>query len=615
MPLIRKLLRVRRSFFIVSLFASIFLCGLGAKWELIESSGIDLHTKDAWGGHAKQTILPWLIGDLDYWENFWHPWTNHHIGWARLWGIGMVALCGHWDNQFICMFNAFIPCLATCTLLFLFRSLIRGIGLIAIPVILLSSLCFPTGWENTTEGFQITFYLGIASSLGAIAFINQDNYTSIFLGFAFLLLSITSLASTPILVIALLVTICLSLFFQKSIDRPNLLKLVLITVALFVSLALLPRDMGTSQQADNLFEFLFRLFEILSFPFSYDSLVKNLLFALLASAPSFVFVTHVLLSRSCFLEFAVRANFSLLAFSFCFIMALSYTRTKLDIPSRYADISNLFLISNAVSLSYLYLKASEKRRSLIQFSAILWVSLILYGFFMSPYGTRYFDYKKAHWDKEIILNTQNFIDSGGLSYTKDQKLPSASKGLLEGILLDQDFSKILPPSVRTPVPIFRDFDPSRLSPSLPFDQENLYERDFLHLASFTGQESFSSPSIAHDPRYSFLRFYFCGSPGLKSQCLSIVTDNNSRISVNTGAPRRDEWQTVHAFIPKNTQSYRIEVSDLGDSQWLAFKAPVEVSLESWLGRKFRKTGDTIFSIGLISFLFCIAWKCRSVSIS
>ena len=129
----------------------IFFAGLGAKWELIESSGIDLATKDAWGGYAKQTILPWLTGNLDYWENFWQPWTNHHIGFSRLWAIGMTFISGHWENQFSCTFSSIIPCITACFLLFIFRNLLNGIGVFLIPSVLIAGLCFHNGHENTLK--------------------------------------------------------------------------------------------------------------------------------------------------------------------------------------------------------------------------------------------------------------------------------------------------------------------------------------------------------------------------------------------------------------------------------------------------------------------------------
>jgi hypothetical protein len=51
----------------------IFLTGLGAKWSLIESYALDIATKDAWGAIAKQTLLPWANGTINYWENFLDP--------------------------------------------------------------------------------------------------------------------------------------------------------------------------------------------------------------------------------------------------------------------------------------------------------------------------------------------------------------------------------------------------------------------------------------------------------------------------------------------------------------------------------------------------------------
>lgn len=426
------------------LATGIFLAGLGAKWELIESSGIDLATKDAWGGHAKQTILPWLKGNLDYWENFWQPWNNHHIGLSRLWAIGMTLISGHWDNQFSCTFSSIIPCITACFLLFIFRNLINGIGIFLIPLTLLAGLCFPNGYENTVESFQVQFYLGLASSLAAIALINKNKNSLILLGFLSLLFSASCIASTPILISSLFTTICLSIFFRKSINSKDILKFLFLITATFHSLSLLLKTGGVENvhQADSVTEFLLRTFEMLSYPYATQSVIWNLVLSTLIMCPSIVFILFTLQSKKKLDDFIVRVNFTLLIFSFCFIIALSYSRCKLEIPSRYADFSNLLLVANAISLSFLCLKASSKVKLYIQLFSIVWLSFILYGFTINPYGKKYFEAKKTLWDRNIIANSQNYIDSNGKSFEKEQKLPNLRESHLRNILLDKDFSQI-----------------------------------------------------------------------------------------------------------------------------------------------------------------------------
>lgn len=604
------------NWFFLFLTIGIFLTGLGAKWELIKSSGIDLATKDAWGGHAKQTILPWLKGNLDYWENFWQPWNNHHIGLPRLWAIGMTFISGHWDNQFSCTFSSIIPCITACFLLFIFRNLLNGIGIFLILLTVLAGLCFPNGYENTVESFQVQFYLGLASSLAAIALINKNKISLILLGFLSLLFSASCIASTPILISSLFTTICFSIFFRRSINSKDILKFLLLITATIHSLNLLMKTGGVENvhQADSATEFLLRTFEMLSYPFANQSVVWNLVSSTLIMCPSIVFVLFILRSKKKVVDFIVRVNISLLIFSFCFIIALSYSRCKLGIPSRYADFSNLFLFANAICLSFLCLKASSKVKPYIQVFSILWLSFILYGFAINPYGKKYFEAKKTLWDRNIIANTQNYIDSNGKSFERKQKLPNDKETHLKNILLDKDFSKILPPSVRKPLPTFQGIKSTLLNYPLPFNyDEDLYQRDYLLLSSKNGKVSFSSTKLTHDPSYSFLRFYFCGSPELKSGCLSIVTDNNITIPINTSSPSDETWKTANVYIPIGTKYFIVKSITLVGKQWLAFREPVEVSLPSWIGRKSRKAGGTMFSIGLIFLIACITWKYRNIS--
>ena len=605
------------NWFFLFLTVGIFLTGLGAKWVLIESSGIDLATKDAWGGHAKQTILPWLKGNLDYWENFWQPWNNHHIGFPRLWAIGMTFISGHWDNQFSCTFSSIIPCITACFLLFIFRNLLNGIGVFLIPLTVLAGLCFPNGYENTVESFQICFHLGIASTVGAIALINNQNNSLIIFGFLSLLISASCIASAPILVFALFITICMSSFYRKSIEFKDILKFILLIIVSFHSYNLfvgLESEFQKAHQAETFTEVFQRTCEMLSYPYANHSFIWNFFLSIFILYPSILFILYILRSKKQFDDFIVRVNFTLLIFSFCFIIALSYSRCKLGIPSRYSDFSNLLLVANAISLSFLCLKAYSKAKPYIHFFSILWLSFILYGFSINPYGKKYFEAKKTLWDRNIIANTQNYIDSNAKSFERKQKLPNDKETHLKNILLDKDFSKILPPSVRKPLPTFQGIKSTLLNYPLPFNyEEDLYQRDYLLLSSKNGKVSFSSTKLTHDPSYSFLRFYFCGSPELKSGCLSIVTDNNITIPINTSSPSDETWKTANVYIPIGTKYFIVKSITLVGKQWLAFREPVEVSLPSWIGRKSRKAGGTMFSIGLIFLIACITWKYRNIS--
>ena len=128
------------------------------------SSSVRFGYQGCVGEHAKQAILPWPNRKFRLWEYFWQPWTNHHIGFSRLWAIGMTFIRGHWDNQFSCTFSSIIPCITACFLLFIFRNLLNGIGVFLIPSVLIAGLCFHNGrLKNTLESFRYSFYLGIAS--------------------------------------------------------------------------------------------------------------------------------------------------------------------------------------------------------------------------------------------------------------------------------------------------------------------------------------------------------------------------------------------------------------------------------------------------------------------
>ena len=94
--------------------------------------------------------------------------------------------------------------------------------------------------------------------------------------------------------------------------------------------------------------------------------------------------------------------------------------------------------------------------------------------------------------------------------------------------------------------------------------------------------------------------------------MSIVTDNNITIPINTSSPSNETWKTANVYIPNGTKYFIVKSITLKGKQWLAFKEPVEVSLPSWIGRKLRKAGGTIFLIGVIFLIAYIAWKYRNI---
>ena len=100
------------------------------------------------------------------------------------------------------------------------------------------------------------------------------------------------------------------------------------------------------------------------------------------------------------------------------------------------------------------------------------------GYSTNKYDVQYFEFKKSQLDNKIIQNTKWFIDTKGNSFDKNQKLPITWEPHLNEVLFDEKFSKFLPPSIRSTVPIFINASCYKKSDQFPSEEVKDYQRKF-----------------------------------------------------------------------------------------------------------------------------------------
>ena len=390
----------------------------------------------------------------------------------------MVKICGHWDNQFVCMINVLINCLTTTSFIVIFRKFLQGIGIWIIPFILCLTMCFPTGKENSTEGFQIAFYLGIAFSILSISLISRENKTSIYAGIIFLTLSISTFAITPMLTLAITLSTCVVIYMQRKIRGVDKIKLLLLSAVFILSVVIFsqsPNIQAKNLSSSTIYNFIFRFLEMVAYPYNTNSIFSALLLSITITLPGMLFIPYIAKNTKIFLECRlIKVNFTIFIFSLILITSLSYARGNLEIPSRYADISNLLIISNAVFIVFYWRNYRTKHRFILFIFSTMWLLIVTVGFCTNNYNGKYFESVRLQWNIPIIANTIEFIDSKGKSFTKDSKLPNKNEKLLHQVLFHKRFSEILPASVRNPIPIFKDEQLSIAVPDLPHQNSDFF---------------------------------------------------------------------------------------------------------------------------------------------
>lgn len=594
------------------LATGIFLTGIGAKWSLIESYALDIATRDAWGAIAKQTLLPWANGTINYWENFWIPWVSHQTGLGRLWAIFLTKICGHWDNQFICTFNALIPCVTSLIILFTFKKLLNNIGIILIPVILCSTLSTNANFENTIESFQFVFYSGITLSLISIFLINTGKYLTATFGFITLFLCITCMAFTPTIACSLILTILICYRKQKDCKLFNFYKLSILLLALIISLIFISNSRKVNYGSLDIFDILKTFIQILSFPFNFQSTLLNLFATLFILSPTFIFIFHIFSNKNILIKYEGKTILTLLIFSLSTISIVSILRSSLEVPSRYSDLSNLLLITNSLVLAFLAFEIVDKHKVKLHFLSFIWIALVMLGYSTNKYDVQYFEFKKSQWDNKIIQNTKWFIDTKGNSFDKNQKLPITWEPHLNEVLFDEKFSKFLPPSIRSTVPIFINASGNKKSDQFPSEEVKDYQRKFELLNYKNNLNKSNSRSVRNNKRYSFLRFSFQGNTDLQDGDLFLLSETNASYPIKLSSAERNRWKTSNFYLPEEIENFQIISNIKQPGQWLALKEPVEVSLESWIARKVRKAGIQIHIIGIIMLIFALSWRCRFI---
>jgi hypothetical protein len=149
------------------LWTGFFLVVVGARLILVARYGSSLAMYDQWDGEGSMLLKPWREGTLRLTDLF-TPHNEHRMAPSKLLALGLVWLNGQWDAR-LQMTVTTILCglIAVVFAWTAARCLERRFDL-AVLVVIACWSSFPYAWENTTWGFQSSFYMLIFFSWLAI---------------------------------------------------------------------------------------------------------------------------------------------------------------------------------------------------------------------------------------------------------------------------------------------------------------------------------------------------------------------------------------------------------------------------------------------------------------
>ena len=577
---------------------------IGTKFSLIEDHCSDVPYMDPWGAEALVTILPFLDGNLKFWDNFWSSHNEHKIGWTRLWSILMISISGQWDNQVTSTFNALVHTAVICVLVFVFKHYLIGPGIWLIPLIMCLITNSNLAWENTLSCFQVSFYF---SQLCAVLFIyystKLNSVKNILISSLFAIVGIPTMASNAFPIFA---TICTSvLFINKSSNKQlSLIRICIFLTFFVISILLYER---VEDHKTLRIQSLLDLFDIIPKGFSLfysKNIFISFIISILINFPIFLFFLQFLFVRIK----KNRNNVLILTFSIytiISILSLLINRFQIADSSRYFDTYFILIFINCICIISLWINFRKNNIWINNFGIWLWFIFIAFILQRSDTHTILaMDHKWQTYEK-LLLNYSVSKDTDLLNKGV-MSLPYPDKKVIAEVMNHKKMSPLLPTSIRSPIIYRKDIPYSKKEEF--FNKALMVNPKFYFLSNET-RSILKSDLIYPKKDVSYIRMTYQGSSNLYGRSISLMTEDGRETFLNNNKLRDTGWQTSHFKISDNCKPFYIIVNcKKEEKSWIAFKDLYEVKFTSWLTRQIRKRGEIFSFFGLISILTLIGVK-------
>jgi hypothetical protein len=620
----------------IVLLVSLFLFVVGARWAVIDGSGMDLPNWDQWDAEGIHLLAPWYQHRLTLAEVFF-PHNEHRAVLTKMVNLGITLANGQWDQRLEAAVNAFLPALIACCLFAFACRHFRGRWLAPAFLLLAALFGLPLAWQNILAGFHSAQFFLIGLSLGAIGLLPAARTGSA----AWCLGAICAVAALGSMASGFLAgAIVTGLVGIRLLRRDVSLRAsapTLVLCALLCAIGWFTRvevSYHEAAKAHSFADFAMTLIRCLQWP---ATDITAWLACLLWAPWVWLTVRAVSGARE------VRSGANLVVVGFggwvlLQLLATAYLRGSggYPPPSRYIDTLVVGMVANGLSIPELRqdLGLPSGRRILAALGTA-WIVALGAGLSCELHRIDTVELPAVRVNNfYCIENVRNYLATGDEHFLQHKEIPYPWPAELLARIRIPELRAILPASVRVPMklepfgairgfarydsrqperdggrkpPVFENPAPG-MSPATPPLANRVTWGSFGTNAGAAPDNWQGQPIVPSQD--GWLKFLVAGQPGLPGATLELL-DAATGSPIAEVLPNRlpgDSWRPAYVRIPG--RPYVIAARVDSPDRWLAFSEPVTVGKLSYLAWRGVRYGQLLAGIaaGLAVFAgVCAAW--------
>lgn len=594
----------------VALALSIAAIGMlvwAAKLWLISAYGSSVPFLDQWNGEALAAYLPFSWGELR-WPDLFAAHNEHRIALTRVLDLILVAVNDQWDPRLQLMVNAALHTLAGLALLLLLWRQMGRRALDIVACLILLAWALPFAWENTLFGFQGCFYWLTLLFVLPLSLLPDSSPGQMrwWAGSGLLLLGLFSVASGVFSALAVGIAIAGRAWASPS-DRLTWLPGIISCAAIAaLGIWLMPDSPAEHAvlRARTIGEFATLVSSMLAWPF-----IEQRGMAMVMWAPLVAAIVSMLRQRRAptALECTVLA---LTTWVGLHALAAGVTRANASpVPSaRYMDILSLGFVANGV-VAWLLMQTARGRvvRSVTVLGVGAWAlsAAIGLGGRMEISLARDAHTPKIWSDAHAIGIRQYLMDGNGEAFRALKfpgQVPYSQPEVLASVYLDDPtLQRILPPSIRRPLPLrpadgASGFVPDGAYPTTPKDPQRPSWGSFSVLGN-PGMGKFLSFPIRCSAG-GHLRIDVAGYLGYGGTDLRLVeVPTEAAHDVRAWSTAREEW--LPTFVRCPAGPFHLAATDATPKWWFAVREPVEYGPLSRVADGTIRSHRVVLVVGIV----------------
>jgi hypothetical protein len=581
--------------------AAVALIVFGSKLALIDAAGSDLPVWDQWDAEGAYLYRPYLEGHLSARELF-SPHNEHRILFTRLLVLGLLALNGQWDGLLQMVVNAAIHAAFAGLVTALLSVRLGQISGSLAAIVLAGLFSVPAAWENVLSGFQSQFYFLLLFTflhLAGTAYGRAGSWLcwgAQLAGGCALFTMASGVGSAATVMVLLVLQALHSRTWPITTSALLLINLGWLVLGLWLRVE---HPGHESLRATSAAEYFRALFWMMAWPTRNLWLAPLLLFPFVA-----LFVGWWRTGSPLRTLLLGLAGWWLLQ-----LLVLAYARgTGVESP-RYFDLFTLGLaIAGVAGIDLLSQARARVWRWSLGAIAAIWAGCV--GTALMRVHVDIFHHlaptlrAENHIREAVVREQVERPSPRFLQREPGAELPYPWADRLASLLAEPSLRKILPPSIRLPVPFVADPTVTHgmraitvESPAAGID-ERVWGRPVTETSSTAVFASRETPT-----RASRVLVRAIGSGGE----LRVEPQKARPLAL----PLHDTTAWVTWTPAVGPGSFRLQ-AHAPAGHWLAFAAPVEIGHAAWLARRTAAEWLVIVLVGGAALLAAILGHLRSV---